>query len=166
MDAGWELLSGSHCRAASSQIDQTWQVNKDFPQKHSMYLVHGVTKPPPKLLVCNNDCLMRLSNNPHHHRVVVCKRKQMLPDQKALANKALKGRIPYYVWHQLWVSNCRRRHLTTPRVSCDLACPASLSCSAIIASSLNAKVKRPHFPRTAPKVYVTTSAFGRLWGDF
>ena len=110
LDEGWAVLRGSHCRAASSQLDAMWQQDPVYPRKHSIYLGWGLANPPPKLLVCSNDCLMRLEQYPSHHRAVICRRANMRPGQLVLSNKAEKGRIPYYVWHQLWVSNCKFRN--------------------------------------------------------
>ena len=109
LDEGWAVLKGSHCRAASSQLDEMWQQDPIYPRKHSIYVGWGFNDPPPKLLVCNNDCMMRLADHPLHHRAIVCRRSDMRPGQRALSVKSDKGRIPYFVWHQFWVSNCKRR---------------------------------------------------------
>ena len=118
LDEGWVVLRGSHCRAASSKLDEMWQVNPLYPRKHSIYVGWGFANPPPALLVCNNDCLMRLEQHPLHHRALICRRTNMRQGQQVLTNIAEKGRIPYFVWHQMWVSNCRRRNRipTTPQI--------------------------------------------------
>ena len=67
LDEGWVVLKGSHCRAASSQLDALWQHDPIYPRKHSIYVGWGFNNPPPKLLVCNNDCMMRLADHPLHH---------------------------------------------------------------------------------------------------
>jgi hypothetical protein len=55
--AGWLVLRGSHCKAASSQLDQMWPTYGGQPQKHTVYVVTGVDDPPPRPLVCSNDCM-------------------------------------------------------------------------------------------------------------
>ena len=120
LDEGWIVLRGSHCRAASSQLDALWQHDPIYPRKHSIYVGWGFNNPPPKLLVCNNDCMMRLADHPLHHRAIVCRRTDMRPGQRALSDKSDKGRIPYYVWHQMWVSNCKRKN-RIPATTCLVA---------------------------------------------
>ena len=38
----------------------------------------------------------------------------MQPGQRVITDVAIKGGIPYYVFHQMWMSNCAHRQLMTP----------------------------------------------------
>ena len=124
LEGGWVLMRGSHCKAASSGFERLWPTRGAQPQKHTVYIGSGLDEPPPRLLACSNDCMQRLAAHLRHHRALVCRRKSMLPGQYTITDVAQKGRIPYFVWHQLWVSNCRRRdrvprtlHITAPQTA-------------------------------------------------
>lgn len=38
----WRIITATHCTAASSEMDQVWQVYKDFPRKLTDWVVAGL----------------------------------------------------------------------------------------------------------------------------
>ena len=111
-DKTWHVMRGNHCSAASSAMDMAWQVNNNFPWKLSIYVVTGLDEARlPVLRLCQLDCAHRLVEAPQYHRNVVCRRRGMVPGQRVITDVMEKGRIPYFIFHQFWMSNCSRRGL-------------------------------------------------------
>jgi hypothetical protein len=107
-DQGWQILRASHCKASGSAMDKAFQQNNRFSQKDSIYVVHGVQSDPPLQLtgMCNNDCIQRLTTQPTRHKMLICSSSRMLDGQEKIHDVTVKSRIPYGIWHRLWLSNC------------------------------------------------------------
>lgn len=113
-DPAWVVTRGNHCSAASSAMDAAWQVHNHFPWKLSIYVLAGLDPQRlPVLGLCNLDCAHRLEDAPRFHRNLICRRSNMVPGQRVVTDVMEKGRIPYFVFHQFWMSNCSLRQLTS-----------------------------------------------------